>query len=115
MPELIRRSSRRWDRCGRRSTPESGYARWFKAHRLYVGDLAALSIDQAAFDEIAHVGAPLTALPANEEEVHKVDYTFDLAALATYSSTGAFLLELRHPNGDLICADAAYAGEESDE
>jgi hypothetical protein len=87
---------------------------FLRSHRLEIGDVDTLASGGAAFSETSAVGEPMH-VPLNEEgEVPLHDAVFDLTALATYSRTGGFLLELRRPNGELIYADPAYAGEDSD-
>jgi hypothetical protein len=85
------------------------------SRRLEIGDIATLAISGDAFSLIAAVGEQMH-VPLNEEgEIPAHDHVSDLTALATYSRTGGFLLELRHPNGELTYSDPAYAGEDSAE
>jgi hypothetical protein len=86
-----------------------------RSHHLDIGDVDSMTIGASAFAKIAPFGTAMHVELDAEGNVPAHDAVFDLTALATYSRTGDFLLELSHPSGELIYADPAYAGEDSGE
>ena len=86
-----------------------------RSHRLEIGEVDVLTISGAAFSAISAVGTHMHVELDEEGKVPPHDFVYDLTALATYSRTGDYVLEIRRPNGELIYLDPAYVGTDADE
>lgn len=86
-----------------------------RSHRLEIGEVEVLTISGAAFSAISAVGTHMHVELDEEGKVPPHDFVYDLTALATYSRTGDYVLEIRHPNGEPIYLDPAYVGTDADE